>query len=352
MRANMPYLYTYLAAHDPAVVQGGLTTCLELITLRRLLLAAMLAVLISGCSSPAAWKPPASPPVRSPSVQSPSAQSPLPAPSVAIAQAAPLLVGAYEKGVPQSWSPMATFASAARVTPTITGYYSSWGEQFQAGFARTAWSHGAYVFGQLEPWTVSCASIAAGKSDAFLRSYADAVRAFRHPVILSFGHEANGTWYPWGEGTPPKDYVAAWRHIVTVFRQQGADNVTWLWVMNIGRFRMLPGLYPGASYVTWIGVTGYLSRPGDTFSSVLEPTISYVRQLAPGKPVILDETGVAPGSDRPAQISDLFAGVRAMHLLGLLYFDIDQTGGQYKQDWRLEGNPAALAAFRRAARGV
>jgi hypothetical protein len=247
---------------------------------------------------------------------------------------------------------VAEFATAAKASPRIAGYYSSWGERFQTAFASTAWSHGAYVFVQLEPWTVSCASIAAGKSDVFLRMYADAVRAFRHPVILSFGHEANGTWYPWGEGTPPKDYVAAWRHIVTVFRQQGADNVTWLWVMNIGRFRMLPGLYPGASYVNWIGVTGYLSRPADTFTSVLEPTISYVRQLAPGKPVILDETGVAPGSDRPAQISDLFAGVRAMHLVGLLYFDIDQTGGQYKQDWRIEGNSVALAAFRRGAQGA
>ena len=27
--------------------------------------------------------------------------------------------------------------------------------------------------------------------------------------------------------------MAAWRHIVTVFRQQGADNVTWLWTVNI-----------------------------------------------------------------------------------------------------------------------
>jgi hypothetical protein len=41
---------------------------------------------------------------------------------------------------------------------------------------------------------VTLASIAAGGSDSYLRSYADAVVALGHPVILSFGHEVNGTW--------------------------------------------------------------------------------------------------------------------------------------------------------------
>ena len=27
-------------------------------------------------------------------------------------------------------------------------------------------------------------------------------------------------------------FVAAWRHIVTLFRAEGADNVTWLWTVN------------------------------------------------------------------------------------------------------------------------
>jgi nucleotide-binding universal stress UspA family protein len=56
------------------------------------------------------------------------------------------------------------------------------------------------VLVQLEPKGVTLASIAAGGSDAYLRSYADAVVAFGHPVILSFGHEMNGNWYPWGYG--------------------------------------------------------------------------------------------------------------------------------------------------------
>jgi hypothetical protein len=35
--------------------------------------------------------------------------------------------------------------------------------------------------------------------------------------------------------------------------------------------------------------------------------------------------------------------------LGLVWFDIAQSDGIYHQDWRIEGNPAAQAAFRLGA---
>jgi hypothetical protein len=53
---------------------------------------------------------------------------------------------------------------------------------------------------------------------------------------------------------------------------------------------------------------------------------------------------VAPGPGRLTEIPDLFAGVRAARLLGLVWFDARGT-----RDWRLD-SPALLAAFRRGAR--
>ena len=72
---------------------------------------------------------------------------------------------------------------------------------------------------QINPKDVSLAAIASGHYDSYLRSYAEAVRSYRGPVILSFGHEMNGSWYSWGyRHTSPAVFVAAWRHIVTLFR--------------------------------------------------------------------------------------------------------------------------------------
>ena len=83
--------------------------------------------------------------------------------------------------------------------------------------------------------------IAHGAYDDYLRSYADSVRSFGHPVVIGFGHEMNGSWYPWGyHHVQPATFVAAWRHIVALFASQGAQNVTWLWTINDDR----PGTGP------------------------------------------------------------------------------------------------------------
>lgn len=46
----------------------------------------------------------------------------------------------------------------------------------------------------------SLSRFAAGDHDGYLRTWADALRAWGHPVTVRFGHEVNGWWYPWAEG--------------------------------------------------------------------------------------------------------------------------------------------------------
>ena len=42
------------------------------------------------------------------------------------------------------------------------------------------------------------AAVASGRYDAYLRSYANAVRAYGHPIVIGFAAEMNGDWDPWG----------------------------------------------------------------------------------------------------------------------------------------------------------
>jgi hypothetical protein len=44
--------------------------------------------------------------------------------------------------------------------------------------------------------------------------------------------------------------------------------------------------------------------------------------------------------------------MRVQHLLGSVWFDVDQHGGVLQQDWRLEGDQAAVAAFRQSVSGI
>jgi hypothetical protein len=259
-------------------------------------------------------------------------------------------LGVYAAKVPVSYAGVTAFTSTTRVTPNVITYYSGWYEPFQARFATTAAAHGAVPLVQIEPTHVSLAEIASGKYDGYLSAYAAAVRTYRHPVILSFAHEMNGTWYTWGHRhTSPAAFVAAWRHIVTLFRALGAGNVTWLWTINIidKRKDAIPNpapWWPGSSYVTWVGIDGYYLKPSWQFAPLFGPTIAAVRELTRA-PILIAETGAVPAAGQPGKIADLFAGIRAYGLLGFVWFNSTDV-----QDFQITGDAAAVAALRQGAK--
>jgi Glycosyl hydrolase family 26 len=260
-------------------------------------------------------------------------------------------LGVYAAGSPPGYGPVAEFGQAAGRQPNLIGYFSGWAEPFDTAYALMSRKHGAVTLVQIDPSYASVAAIAAGSYDSYLDSYADSVRDFGHPVVIGFGHEMNAPWYPWGYGhVRPSAFIAAWRHIVTLFRDQGAGNVTWLWTVN----QDAPGTgpvrdwWPGAQYVTWVGIDGYYVRPSDTFAGVFGQTIAQVRAFT-SKPVLLSETAVGPAAGQVPKIGNLFRGMAAYRTLGLVWFDEDQHDGIYHQDWRIQASPAAAAAFRRGA---
>ena len=260
-------------------------------------------------------------------------------------------LGVYEHGPPGSYQPVTDFTQAAELQPNLIGYYGGWGEPFKTSFAQTASRHGAITILQWDPTLASVAEIAAGGYDGYLRSFAASVREFGRPVVIGFGHEMNAYWYSWGYGhLPAATFVAAWRHIVTLFRAQHADNVTWLWTIQADEAGTGPiaSWWPGAKYVTWVGIDGYYYSPSETFFSIFGKTIAQVRALT-GLPVLLSEVAVGPEAGQPQKIPDLFDGMRRFGTLGLVWFDIAQHNGLYHQDWRIEDSRAAETAFRHAA---
>jgi hypothetical protein len=265
-------------------------------------------------------------------------------------------LGVFEPGSPPAYRSIEGFAAMAGQEPNLAGYYSGWAEPFKMAFATDLHNHGLIPYVQIDPSFASVAAIGDGSQDTYLKSYADSVRDFGHAVVIGFGHEMNGTWYSWGYGnTPPATFVAAWRHIVTVFRAEGADNVTWLWTVNAQErqgSQPVRAWWPGANYVTWVGIDGYYVPRWDTFSRVFGPTIHQVRRIT-GKPILLSETAVSPKLNQFAKIVDLFNNVRSQNVLGLVWFDVDQQpNGPYQQDWQIGSNSQAQVAFREGLAGL
>lgn len=268
-------------------------------------------------------------------------------------------LGVFENGTPPSYGPIEQFTQAAGAEPNLIGYYSGWAQPFAMSFAESMHAHGVIPFVQIDPTLASIAGIADGAYDGYLKLYADSVRDFGHAVVIGFGHEMNAWWYSWGYGNVlPSTFVAAWRHIVTLFNQQGADNVTWLWTIQADEHGTGPisAWWPGAKYVKWVGIDGYYSKPSDTFATVFAPTIKQVRALT-NKPILLSETAVGRPDNQLTNIFNLFAGMAQYKTLGLVWFDKNQTRqttpvGTPHEDWRIEDNPLVERAFRDGVSGL
>jgi mannan endo-1,4-beta-mannosidase len=191
------------------------------------------------------------------------------------------------------------------------------------------------------PRTEGLRAIAAGKYDAWIKSYAHEVSDLHHRIVLSFAPEMNGWWDPWGAPkSTPTAYVAAWRHIHNIFKREHVTNVIWSW--DIDDCCSSREWWPGAQYVNWVGVDGYLrqSRP---FSVVFAGRINEVRSFTK-KPIFIAETAVAPGPEWKTNVTSLFTGERRDHLFGVVWFD---SNAQAR--WRIDNNRAELAFVQREA---
>jgi len=214
-------------------------------------------------------------------------------------------------------------------------YYSGWEEPFNASLAESAYADGIETFVEMEPWNCgdkcqgksvpAMTDIAAGVYDSYLISFGQAIGAFGQPVLVTFAHEMNGDWYPWGYGgsehTTPAQWIAAWDHVVTVIDAQAPGLVTWVWAPNVEKFAVSVAQYwPGAQYVGAVGLDGYLADDGATYQSEFDQTVADVRALT-GLPIWISETGVNQDATTAARLAALADAAEDSGLTGLLYFD-------------------------------
>jgi mannan endo-1,4-beta-mannosidase len=254
-------------------------------------------------------------------------------------------LGVEAEGAP-SLAPVTSFAESLGKKPDLVGQYLAWGSSFDSRAVAAAWSYGALYYIAWEPYGTSLQAIANGQSDAYITRFADAVRTLNLPVAISFGHEMNGNWYPWGtDQSTAAEFVAAWRHMHDLFVQAGASNVIWVWNPNI--VNPVPQVqlslyWPGDSYVDWVGITGYFPASGpETFASLYGPTIAEIKHFT-AKPIIIAETSVETGPSDMQAARSLVAGVKHHpRVLGFIWFDFDKAG----IDWQIESRPALRAAM-------
>ena len=219
----------------------------------------------------------------------------------------------------------------------------------------------------IEARSQTYAQIAAGTFDASFRSQAAGLQALGVPVYLTFDHEADAKSRYNVRGTPAQ-FVAAWQHIVNVYRSAGASDVVWVWNVTgwQGNLGNLPGLYPGNAYVDWISWdpynhSGCTSGPVNTsswvsFETAMKPMYNWLQTegpkygIDPNKPYMLSEFATAFYPGNATITSDWYKAVpstldRYSKIKAVQFFD---TVGMC--DYRLTNDSTVLAGF--AAAGM
>jgi endoglucanase len=193
--------------------------------------------------------------------------------------------------------------------------------------------------------TATLESVVTGQHDAALRKLASLIHdAAPSTVLVRWGQEMDLIdLYPWSVNDPAL-FRAAFRHIVSVFRDAGAVNARWVW--SPAGTDLAPAFFPGSDVVDYIGLTilgdaswdAIYNLPPQTFAEILDPRYKVVAPL--GKPVLIAELGVSGSVDRQAQwLSNAVDSLTVYPLVeGLVYFDAINAPNNHRAtqpDWRL-----------------
>jgi Glycosyl hydrolase family 26 len=265
---------------------------------------------------------------------------------------------------------------------------SYWGEQsFPTANLNVIWRHGALPLVFWSPWDrpyeqsrgpdkFGLNAIIAGTWDAYIDQWGDAAREFGKPLIVAFGNEMNGDWFPWSGwfygadeligGAPdrwegPEHFKKAYRYVVDRVRARGAANIKWMLHTNnysypLDTWNFAAAYYPGPNYVDWLGLSVYgqqfKDEPFANIPSLVDWPYEEMSRLDPKTPIMIAEwaTGEFPHSgDKGSWIKeglDLFR-TRYPRIKAAIYWherwqNLDQT----YSNLRVNSSVGSLNAYR------
>ncbi len=217
-----------------------------------------------------------------------------------------------------------------------------------------------------------------GDFDASLIQWAIDAKNTNIPLIVEFGTEVNGAWFPWNGkwnggnitteyGDPnipdgPERFCDAYRHIIDIFRSQDVQNITWVFHVDaeslpIEAWNSMAAYYPGDDYIDWIGVSVYGPQvQGDdwrTFTEILDASYPELTAISPKKPIALLEFGAMeqePKTQKAKWIRDALQAIknnRYPHIKAISYWHSKwRNANRSISNLKVDSSPEALRAYK------
>ena len=159
-----------------------------------------------------------------------------------------------------------------------------------------------------------------GRCDLQFKKLAQDIKAYGKPVLFRLNNEMNTDWTSYcGMQTllDPDIFVATWRRLYDIFREEGVDNCIWIWNPNdvtcpYCNWGDMLAYFPGEDYVQLLGLTAYVKNNGGSIKSFRQ---AYTELYNKNTPYF---------DNYPAFIGEFAVG----------------GGGEYEYDWGIRGYKA------------
>ena len=280
-------------------------------------------------------------------VTPPTPQSPEPEPIVAKA----IIFGSYTYGgVWQGMDPIYALEADLGQKIAVVHWFSNWYNLLDQPSLELASQGGRIPMISWQPHDRSFDDMISGKFDGYIKSWARSTKRFEKTIYLRPFPEMNGNWTSWN-GEPEK-LVIAWRHIVDIFRAEGAHNVKWVWSPNATdepriESNRMELYYPGNNYVDILALDGY--NWGSTkahsewrdFEAIFATAYNRVSKLGEQPIWVAEVASTEHGGNKAQWIDNMFSTTAFPRLEGIIWFD------EHKEtDWRVDSSDKSLQAFR------
>ncbi|MGL4610300.1 MAG: glycoside hydrolase family 26 protein [Trueperaceae bacterium] len=282
-------------------------------------------------------------PLVEPQLPSPKPQTPTTLPNKP-------LFGSYTYGgVWGGMEPVYTLEGQLGQKLSIVHWYMSFDHTWDAHLFEIASEGGRLPMIAWQPHRQPLDDIINGVHDAYIKSWAVGAKDFGGPIYIRPFPEMNGNWTPW-HGNPAK-LVLAWKHVVDIFRAEGASNVKWVWSPNItdeprvddNKFEMY---YPGTDYVDILALDGYnwgtvrSYTAWKSYEEIFAQPYERVSLLGPQPIWLAEVASTEHGGNKAQWIADMFASTKFPRIEAIVWFDEDK-----ETDWRIASSSGSLSAF-------
>jgi hypothetical protein len=250
-----------------------------------------------------------------------------------------------------------TFSDQIGRHAAIVSYYLAFGQSLPSGLSIVSDA------GSLPMVSWKCGAtdpqILAGKEDTLIKNVAEQYKAFARPVLVRWFWEMNlpnVPGNPYCLGYPNTElaqqqagYVAAWKHIWTIFQQVGASNVGFVWCPSAAELSppsVAAGFFPGKQYVNWVCGDIY-DRPPSYTSFPTDFGPFYAKFSTYGLPMMVGETGAPGSSDQQTWLGGIETSLQTefQDVHALVYVDAANANSGTQENYILNPGTPGMAQF-------